>query len=391
MFSKGTGRHRRYKASYTKRVATSAGVAGAGATLPLLLSSPASAASVETWDAVAACESTDNWRINTGNGYYGGLQFKQSTWEGHGGLQYAPRADLATKEQQIAVAEKVLANQGPGAWPVCGKAANLQKGGPQPNLAGSEQKDTTEKKSAPPKTSTERSEKSQQREKGPSTRYVVKTGDTLSRIAERETDQTWQQLYEANRAEIGPDPNVIQPGDELVLGAAKAPAAASTATTATARQAAPATAPQRIKASLPVDNGTMGSGYKAGGAVWSSGYHTGVDFVGTTTGKSIDGAPVRSVGNGQVVRVLDGGAYGKHVLVKMADKVNGQDRYTLYAHLSKFETSVGNEVRAGEVIGRVGSTGNSSGPHLHFEARYGTEYGQDVDPVAYLQSLGLKL
>ena len=69
------------------------------------------------WNAIAMKESSGNWQINTGNGYYGGLQFLQSTWEQFGGTQYAPRADLATKEQQIAIAEKTLAAQGPGAWP----------------------------------------------------------------------------------------------------------------------------------------------------------------------------------------------------------------------------------------------------------------------------------
>jgi hypothetical protein len=73
------------------------------------------------WTAVAQCESGGNWSINTGNGYYGGLQFSQSTWAAYGGTAYAPRADLATQGQQIAVAEKVLAGQGAGAWPVCGK------------------------------------------------------------------------------------------------------------------------------------------------------------------------------------------------------------------------------------------------------------------------------
>ena len=75
------------------------------------------------WDAVAECESGGNWSINTGNGYYGGLQFSGSTWEAFGGADYAARADLAAKAQQIAVAERVLAEQGPGAWPTCG--ANL--------------------------------------------------------------------------------------------------------------------------------------------------------------------------------------------------------------------------------------------------------------------------
>lgn len=72
------------------------------------------------WDAVAQCESGGNWAINTGNGFYGGLQFSASTWSGYGGGAYAPTADQATREQQIAIAEKVLAGQGPGAWPHCG-------------------------------------------------------------------------------------------------------------------------------------------------------------------------------------------------------------------------------------------------------------------------------
>ena len=74
------------------------------------------------WDAVAACESGGNWSINTGNGYYGGLQFSSSTWLAFGGGAYAPRADLAAQGQQIAIAEKVLAAQGPGAWPTCGRS-----------------------------------------------------------------------------------------------------------------------------------------------------------------------------------------------------------------------------------------------------------------------------
>jgi len=74
------------------------------------------------WDAVAQCESGGNWSINTGNGYYGGLQFSQTTWIAFGGAAYAPRADLAARAQQIAVAEKVLAVQGPGAWPTCGRS-----------------------------------------------------------------------------------------------------------------------------------------------------------------------------------------------------------------------------------------------------------------------------
>ncbi|MEE1652035.1 transglycosylase family protein [Brachybacterium sp. J144] len=81
-----------------------------------------SASAASGWDEVAACESGGDWSINTGNGYYGGLQFSQSTWEGFGGTEYAARADQASKSEQIAVAERVLAEQGAGAWPTCGVA-----------------------------------------------------------------------------------------------------------------------------------------------------------------------------------------------------------------------------------------------------------------------------
>src|SRR6478672_11397482 len=110
-----TGRHRdpsRVRV-LALRGATIGVVAGAAA---LALAGPASAAPNSTWDAVAQCESSGNWAINTGNGYYGGLQFSQSTWNAYGGQQYASRADLASREEQIAVAEQTLAGQGWGAW-----------------------------------------------------------------------------------------------------------------------------------------------------------------------------------------------------------------------------------------------------------------------------------
>jgi hypothetical protein len=82
---------------------------------------PSTAHSGVNWDAIAQCESGGNWAINTGNGFSGGLQFHPATWNSHGGQQYAPYAHQATREQQIAVAERVLATQGRGAWPVCGR------------------------------------------------------------------------------------------------------------------------------------------------------------------------------------------------------------------------------------------------------------------------------
>ena len=79
-----------------------------------------------TWDALAECESNGDWSINTGNGYYGGLQFHPQTWEAHGGHQYAANAHQASREQEIAIAENVLASQGWGAWPACSSALGLR-------------------------------------------------------------------------------------------------------------------------------------------------------------------------------------------------------------------------------------------------------------------------
>ncbi len=103
--------------SFTK-IATRAAFIGALTIAPL--AATAGVASADTghdWDAVAQCESGGDWSINTGNGYYGGLQFSQSTWEANGGTGSASNA---SREEQIRVAENVLATQGPGAWPVCG-------------------------------------------------------------------------------------------------------------------------------------------------------------------------------------------------------------------------------------------------------------------------------
>lgn len=108
-------------------------VLGTGVAL-ILDQATADAASLSTWDKVAACESSGNWKANTGNGYFGGLQFTSSTWAAYGGRAYAPQANQATKAQQIAVAEKVLKGQGPGAWPVCGPRAGLRAGTPAPLL-----------------------------------------------------------------------------------------------------------------------------------------------------------------------------------------------------------------------------------------------------------------
>ncbi|OBI50325.1 transglycosylase family protein [Mycobacterium sp. E787] len=114
-----SGRHRKPTTSSISvaKIAFTGAVLGGGS---IALAGQAAAATDGEWDQVARCESGGNWAINTGNGYHGGVQFSAATWASHGGGQYAPSAELATKEQQIAVAERVLATQGRGAWPVCG-------------------------------------------------------------------------------------------------------------------------------------------------------------------------------------------------------------------------------------------------------------------------------
>ena len=103
-----------------------AGALLAAATLAAGVTMAGAAGATETvWDRVAACESGGNWSINTGNGYYGGLQFSAATWDDFGGQTYAPRADLAAKVEQIDIAKRVLTVQGPGAWPTCGARAGL--------------------------------------------------------------------------------------------------------------------------------------------------------------------------------------------------------------------------------------------------------------------------
>ncbi|WP_411084168.1 M23 family metallopeptidase [Streptomyces sp. cmx-18-6] len=131
---------------------------------------------------------------------------------------------------------------------------------------------------------------------------------------------------------------------------------------------------------LPVAGSYVSTGYQSSGSLWSSGSHSGVDF------HAASGSSVVAVGAGTVVEAGWGGAYGNNVVLRMTDGT-----YTQYGHLSSIGVSVGQSVTSGQQIGLSGSTGNSTGPHLHFEARTTAEYGSDMDPVAYLRSHGLSV
>ena len=117
-----SGRHRKQTTSTAAKTITKVALTGAvlGGGAALLGTGTANAATDAEWNQVAQCESGGNWAIATGNGYYGGLQFSPSTWTGHGGGEFAPTADQASREEQIVVAERVLGSQGKGAWPTCG-------------------------------------------------------------------------------------------------------------------------------------------------------------------------------------------------------------------------------------------------------------------------------
>ena len=181
-------------------VAMGAAVAGIG-----LMAGPAQAGGHD-WSGVAQCESSGNWSINTGNGFYGGLQFTAGTWNGYGGQQYAPRADLASPAQQIAVAERVLAGQGIGAWPVCG--AHLTGGSTQVAAAPAAPAPAVSAPQAAAPT----------HQSAPSSgggNYVVRPGDTLATIAATH-GTSWRTLWENNSGRIS-NPNLIYPGQRLTI------------------------------------------------------------------------------------------------------------------------------------------------------------------------------
>ena len=230
--------------------------------------------------------------------------------------------------------------------------------------------------------------------------YAVKAGDSLSKIA---TDQSvsggWKKLYSDNRKAVGADPALIHPGLKLTIGKKAASSAktessaksaesskssdSSTSSASSAKKSAEKASPATDTASssgytLPVEGATIGTGYKVAGSMWSSGYHTGVDFVVPT------GTTIKSVAAGTVVSAGWGGAYGNQVVIQHAD---GQ--YSQYAHLSSLSVLAGQTVTEGQQIGLSGATGNVTGPHLHFEIRTTPDYGSDVDPVAYLRSHGV--
>lgn len=207
------GKHR--KMSPAVRNIARVAVAGIAVGAPLAIAATPAQASSVNWDAIAQCESGGNWNTNTGNSFYGGLQFTQPTWKAYGGTGSPQNA---SREQQIQVAERVLQGQGIGAWPVCGK-----RGGSSQSYSGTHTQGSTPKKavtrSAPQQATAPAPKAASVPTTGPMSNpngdYTVVAGDTLSKIAEQTgVKGGWQQLQQLN-AQYVPNADLILVGQKI--------------------------------------------------------------------------------------------------------------------------------------------------------------------------------
>jgi|tagenome__1003787_1003787.scaffolds.fasta_scaffold20573149_1 hypothetical protein len=191
------------RSARARRLVCGSALALGTAVAGIAAAAPASAAQHD-WSGVARCESGGNWHTNTGNSYFGGLQFSMSTWHAYGGSAYASRPDLASPAEQIAVAERTLAGQGVGAWPVCGKY--LQGG---TTRVATERAASRSERPAPAPAHTA------SRPSSSGHGYVVVSGDTLQEIAAaHHIPGGWRALWAKNKATVH-NPNMIHKGQYL--------------------------------------------------------------------------------------------------------------------------------------------------------------------------------
>jgi LysM repeat protein len=388
------GKHRKKKEPNYRVVAVGSAVAVGGVGV-LASAGSASAASINDWDRVAQCESSGLWNRPDGDGgrSSGGLQFQPASWNDAlaylrskgvdtSGYPQGPghQAYKATKKQQIIAGEALLALQGPRAW-TCnamvgsplqssGPHGSMFKGGINPYAGDTSTPKPKPVPVTPPVGKT-------------GGIYTVKPGDWLAKIAKAKLGAAdkWRALYALNKKVIGSDPNLILPGQKL-----KMPGSAVTEPVQTTPKPAPKPPTSSADYVMPVqgrigDSLLVGSG---GSMSRSAGGHSGLDI------SAASGTPVKSAAAGKVVSMnRSGGAYGLHVVVQHSGGV-----YTLYAHLSAITVSMGQSVSAGQQVGRVGSTGNSGGPHLHFEVRnHPTNFtpGVFINPLTWLRSHGVSI
>ncbi|MFD9703520.1 transglycosylase family protein [Lentzea sp. NPDC059081] len=185
----------------------------AGAPLGLAVGT-ANAAPGMDWDALAQCEASGNWATNTGNGFYGGLQFTQQTWNGHGGVGNPANA---SREQQIAVAERVLASQGPGAWPACSAKLGAYTGKKTTPAPAQQRKAPVQQRTAAAPVQQAPVVSLPGSTSNPNGNYEIKAGDTLSKIAtENKVEGGYQAIVEKNKGFIT-NPDLIFPGHKIQI------------------------------------------------------------------------------------------------------------------------------------------------------------------------------
>ncbi|MFC8237340.1 M23 family metallopeptidase [Streptomyces sp. NPDC056661] len=209
---------------------------------------------------------------------------------------------------------------------------------------------------------------------------VIAIEGTLAHQVATQADVQKRQAEIAAKAKAAAEAKAAAKAKAEANAKAKAEARAKAARDVKARAARSAERTRLGAFQLPVTGSYVTTGYKSSGSLWSSGRHSGIDF------HAASGSSVVAVGAGTVVEAGWGGAYGNNIVLRMTDGT-----YTQYGHLSSIGVSVGQSVGAGQRIGFSGSTGNSTGPHLHFEARTTPSYGSDMDPVAYLRAHGVNV
>jgi murein DD-endopeptidase MepM/ murein hydrolase activator NlpD len=363
MMFTGTGRHRAPRPQTTRRVVTTT---TAGIAIPLLGATAANAAESHT---VKPGESLS--RIAESQGLPGGWQE----------LYKSNRSVVGSNPNMIVPGQRLTVDPS-------GKPAGKAESAPAQRKQGAQ---------------------SEQKSDARSGTAVVGRGDTLASIAEEHDMRGgWPRLYRDNRSAVGGDPDRLSVGTRLKVdaeaGPVAAPASAPARTTAgkdagaehraerapqrsTREQARrPSAAPRSNTPrttsggySMPVSGFSLSASFGSGGGRWSHG-HTGQDFAVPS------GTSVKAVTAGTVVKAGWGGAYGYEVVIKHAPGV-----FTQYAHLSSLNVSAGSRVGGGQQIARSGSTGNSTGPHLHFEVRTTPDYGSAISPLNWLRNHGLRV
>lgn len=333
------GRHRAPRPHSTRRVVTTASAAGAGLALPLL--------------GVTAAHATGNHPASSGEtSSPATYRHFDAHWQP---LSPAEAPVLGGGQKTVQPAQQLSLSETGGAVKITPVGGSGQRSGTQPADSAAKQAVT------------------------------VRHGDTLSSIAaEHHVPGGWQRLYEDNRSVLKTNPNALHPGTSLSVDphgkpvtTPQQPQQTDRTTRAGAEEPATRDASSPGEYVRPVTGGTLSAGFDDSGNRWSHG-HTGQDFAVQA------GTSVKSVTDGTVVRAGWSGAYGYEVVVKHAAGV-----YTQYAHLSSITASPGSKISAGQQIARSGNTGNTTGPHLHFEVRGTPDYGSARAPLTWLRQHGV--